>query len=193
MRDHRSDNMPPSEWVVRYLPGVPAGGTVLDVACGGGRHLGLAREGGYRAVGVDRAPSLTGLALTGPVTTHPWLELIEADLEAGGMPPFAGRRFQGVVVTNYLWRPLLPFIVDAVADNGVLIYETFAVGNAVFGRPKNPDFLLRPGELIEAVRGRLVVMAFEHARLRGPDRIVQRICAAGPSHEWAQGTTAPPG
>lgn len=89
-----------------------------------------------------------------------------------------------MIVTNYLWRPLLPAIVAAVAADGLLIYETFAAGNEQLGRPSNPDFLLRPGELLEAVRGHLVPVAYEHVRLDDPARIVQRICAAGRRHEW---------
>ncbi|MGE0700970.1 MAG: hypothetical protein AB7O57_17870, partial [Hyphomicrobiaceae bacterium] len=114
----------------------------------------------------------------------PGLELIEADLEDGGPAPFAGRRFDGVIVTNYLWRPLLGSIVEAVADDGLLVYETFALGNERLGRPSRPDFLLRQGELVEAIRGRLLPIAFEHVRLETPARVVQRICAAGPAHRW---------
>ena len=89
-----------------------------------------------------------------------------------------------MIVTKYLWRPILPDIVGCVARDGLLIYETFAVGNERYGRPSNPDFLLRPGELIDAVRGRLVPIAFEHVTLSNPQRIVQRIAAVGPNHPW---------
>jgi hypothetical protein len=108
-----------------------------------------------------------------------------------GTSRFLGRRFDVVIVTNYLWRPLMPAIVGAVADDGLLIYETFARGNERFGRPSNPDFLLRPGELLEAVRPRLTPIAYEHVRLEAPMRIVERICAVGPGHRWI-GEGGPP-
>ena len=101
------------------------------------------------------------------------------DLEDGSPWPFAGRRFGAVVVVNYLHRPTLPATVSLVAPGGLLIYETFAVGQEAFGRPRNPDFLLRPGELLRAVQGRLVVLAYEHRQVDGP-RMVQRIAAIDP-------------
>lgn len=185
MRDHRSDELPPSPWVARFVDAIAEGGSVLDVACGSGRHLRLLLAAGHAVVGVDR--DISAVSKFGPA---PGLELIEADLETGAPPLFAGRRFAGVVVTNYLWRPLLPAIVAAVADDGMLIYETFAIGNEAFGRPKNPDYLLQPGELLEAVRGHLVPVAFEHVQLDAPARIVQRLCAVGYGHPWAKGHTA---
>ncbi|MDX2155721.1 MAG: class I SAM-dependent methyltransferase [Hyphomicrobiaceae bacterium] len=178
-------NYLPSAWVDRFLPGVALGGRVLDVACGAGRHLQLYLSAGLRAVGIDR-----DISRAESYRLVPGFELIEADLEAGAPPPFAGDHFEGVVVTNYLWRPLMPAIIDAVAGNGILIYETFAVGNERFGRPHNPDFLLRPGELVDAVHPRLTVVAFEHVRLEQPDRIVQRIAAVGPRHPWRTGDLA---
>jgi SAM-dependent methyltransferase len=203
MRDHRSDPshvqagppdgrqtlaQQPSAWVARFLQGVPSGGRVLDVACGAGRHLALCRAAGLKAVGIDRDISRAAACLTGPD-----IDLIEADLEAGTPPPFTGARFEGVIVTNYLWRPLMGAIVGAVAADGILIYETFAVGNARFGRPTNPAYLLRAGELLDTVRPHLVVVAYEHVRLDEPSRIVQRIAAVGPLHPWlTQGAPAGP-
>lgn len=175
------DPLAPSAWVRRYLSGVPAGGRVLDVACGSGRHLRLALEHGHEVVGLDR--DLSGVA---DLQEHPGVELVAADLEDGRPFPFRGRTFAGVIVTKYLWRPILPDIVACVAGDGLLIYETFAAGNERFGRPANPDFLLDPGELIDAVRGRLVPMAFEHVTVIDPQRIVQRIAAVGPDHPWLQ-------
>ncbi|MCC2110785.1 MAG: class I SAM-dependent methyltransferase, partial [Hyphomicrobiales bacterium] len=135
----------PSDWVVRFIAGVPADGTVLDLACGGGRHLRLARDRGHPVVGLDR--DLAGVAdLAG--TDH--VRLIEADLEDGSPFPLAGEYFAGIVVANYLYRPLFADIAPALAPDGVLIYETFARGHERHGRPSNPDFLLRPNELIEA-------------------------------------------
>jgi SAM-dependent methyltransferase len=182
MRDGRTQAAAPSPWVARFIEGVRSGGRVLDVACGGGRHLALGLARGLHMVGIDRdistARDLVGAQGTGTV------ELISADLEDGSPPPFRGQIFDGVVVTNYLWRPILGDIVAAVSEAGVLIYETFSQGNERLGRPSNPDFLLRPGELLGAVGPRLRTIAFEHVRLTGPERIVQRICAVGPRHPW---------
>lgn len=124
-------------------------------------------------VAVDR--DLAGLADLGAA---PGLERIETDLEDGSPFPLRGRRFAGVVVTNYLFRPLLPDLVAAVAEGGLLIYETFAQGNENFGRPRNPDHLLKQGELLEAVRGKLRVLAYEDLLVEQPKpAAVQRICA----------------
>lgn len=169
---------PPSPWIERFLPLVAPGGRVLDVACGSGRHVLAAARHGLSVTGIDRdisrARSVSGL---------PGVELIESDLEDGSPWPFGPASFEAVIVANYLWRPLLPDIVATLNSPGVLIYETFAIGNERYGRPSNPDFLLRPGELIDAVYGKLVPVCYEHARLQEPDRIVQRICALGPDHE----------
>jgi SAM-dependent methyltransferase len=149
---------------------VPAGGSILDVACGAGRHLALGQDRGYRMTGIDRDLSRLAVGIRSA-----GIELIEADLEDGRPWPLGDRRFDGVIVTNYLWRPILPAIVASVAAGGVLIYETFAAGNERFGRPKNPDFLLRPHELIDAVRPALTVIAYEHLQLDAPSRMVQRV------------------
>ena len=164
----------PSSWVVRFAPLVPPGAPVLDLACGAGRHTRLLAEAGHRVTAVDR--DLSGL---GVLARDPRVEAIEADLESAAPFPLAGRTFGGVVVTNYLHRPLLPAIVAAVAPGGVLIYETFAEGNEeVGGRVRNPAFLLRHGELLEAVRGKLRVAAYEDLVTEEPaPAAVQRICA----------------
>jgi SAM-dependent methyltransferase len=144
---------------------VPPGATVLDVACGSGRHLRWLAGRGMRVTGVDRdAEALASLQGLG--------ELVQADIENSPWP-FAGRRFDAVIVTNYLWRPLLPVIVEAVAPGGVLLYETV-------GRPARPDFLLRPGELLDTVAGALRVVAYEDGFLDDPARFVQRITAVRP-------------
>jgi SAM-dependent methyltransferase len=143
---------PPSNWVRRWSHLVPAGATVLDVACGTGRHMRWFASLGCRVTGVDRnAAVIAPLADLG--------EIVAADIESGPWP-FAGRRFDAVVVTNYLWRERLPDVVASVDAGGVLVYETFAAGNETVGKPSNPDFLLRPGELLQAVQG-LRVVAFE--------------------------------
>ena len=158
----------PSPWVQRWSDLVPAGGAVLDVACGQGRHLRWFAGRGHPVTGVDRsAEAIATLASLG--------EAVVADIENGPWP-FAGRRFAGVVVTNYLWRALLPVIVDSVAPGGVLLYETFAAGNETVGKPSRPDFLLQPGELLAACAG-LRVVAYEDGFLDAPERFVQRIVA----------------
>jgi SAM-dependent methyltransferase len=170
----------PSLWVERYLSGVAEGGLVLDLACGRGRHIALARELDLEVVGIDRDIAVASARFA----VDPLVRLVAADLENGGALPFQPGTFAGVVVTNYLWRPILPDIVAAVAPGGLLIYETFRQGNERLGKPSRADFLLRPGELLDAVAGRLSVLAYEEVTLRGPMRVVERVCAAAPGHPW---------
>ena len=163
-----------SEWVARFAALVPTGGPVIDLAAGGGRHTRFFLALGHPVLAVDR--DISALEALG----SPRLELLRADLE-GAPWPLEGRRFAGVIVVNYLHRPLLPAIVAAVEAGGTLIYETFAVGNECHGRPHNPDFLLRRGELLEAVRGTLEVVAYEHGRVERPrPAVIQRIAALRP-------------
>lgn len=160
-----------SPWVQRWSALVPGGARVLDVACGSGRHVRWFAARGALVTAIDRdAPALAALR------SLPDVELIEADIEEQPWP-LAGRRFDAVVVTNYLWRALLPTIVASVAEGGVLIYETFARGNETIGRPANPDFLLAPGELLRAASG-LRVIGYEDGFIAAePQRFVQRIAA----------------
>ncbi len=160
----------PSAWVCRFATLVPGGGAMLDLACGYGRHARFLEAGGWRVTAVDRdAVALAGLGAG--------IEALQADLESGAWP-LAGRRFEGIVVANYLHRPLFPRLIEALADGGVLIYETFMQGNERFGRPSNPDFLLRPGELLEAFGARLTVVAFEQGEATLPKpAMVQKLCA----------------
>lgn len=163
----------PSKWVVQFGSLVPRGGTVLDVACGAGRHTRFFLRREHRVVAVDR-----DVARLADLLGHPELEVLEADLEDGRPFPLTGRLFDGVVVTNYLHRPLLPDLVGAVAPRGVLIYETYAKGHERFGPPTNPAFLLEPGELLAAVRGHLDVIAYEETIVKEPrPAVLQRICA----------------
>lgn len=174
-RDHRTnphDLDAPSPWVTRWADRVPAGGRVLDVACGSGRHARYFASRGHPVEAVDRDPdALERLAGVPGATTRC------ADLEQGDWP-YPGEQFAGIVVCNYLHRPLFPYLLLALAPAGVLIYETFAVGNERFGRPANPAFLLRPGELLDVARDRLRVLAYEDlcvTELR--PAMIQRICA----------------
>ena len=168
-----------SPWVQRWSALVPAGASVLDVACGSGRHVNWFAGRGCRVTGVDR-----DAAAVEPLRGS--AEVIVADIENGPWP-LAGRTFDAVVVTNYLWRPLLPLIVASVAPGGVLMYETFAQGNETVGKPSRPDFLLRPGELLAAADG-LRVVGYEDGFLSGPDRYVQRLAAV---RETASSPVAP--
>lgn len=164
---------PPSPWIQRWTHLLPPGSTVLDVACGAGRHLGWLQAHGLHATGVDRdAQALVLARLQGAG------ELLCADIENGPWP-LQGRQFGAVVVTNYLWRPLWPALLESVAPGGVLLYETFAQGNAAFGKPARPDFLLAPGELLQVCAGWHIV-AYEDGLLHDPDRRVQRIAALRP-------------
>jgi len=163
----------PSAWVRRFLPLIPPGGRVLDLAAGGGRHVRLLREAGYQVVAVDRDAALLKAAFAG----DPRCDIIELDLEDGG-PWRLGQGYHGIVVANYLWRPLLPALASALAPQGVLLCETFMLGNERLGKPANPDFLLRPGELLAAFLGRLAVIAFEQGAVASPrPAVIQRIAA----------------
>lgn len=177
----------PSAWVKRFLAGVSAGGSILDVACGGGRHLRLALEQGYSVTGIDK-----DLSQLDDIAGRKDVGLIEADLETGRDFPLKAMRYDGVIVTNYLWRPILEDIVGCVADDGLLIYETFALGHERHGKPSNPDFLLKNNELLEAIVPKLVVTAYEHGTRQGTrPLIVQRIAVCGPEHRWAKDGAAP--
>ena len=170
---HNTPVVEPSPWVVRFAGLVRRGAAVLDIACGGGRHCQLFLDLGHPVTALDR--DLSRLARA---RDTPGLTAIEADLEDGSPWPLAGRLFGAVVVTNYLYRPLFPKILAALEPGGVLIYETFALGNERFGKPRNPDHLLAAGELLEAVRGSLKVIAYEDLERPPPKRArIQRICA----------------
>jgi SAM-dependent methyltransferase len=166
----------PSSWLVRWAHLIRPKGSVLDVAAGGGRHTRWLAARGHAVTAVDRdAGAMAAL--------HAVAETLTADLEQGSWP-LTGRTFDAVIVTNYLWRPLLPALVASVASGGVLLYETFATGNETVGRPTNPQFLLAPGELLAASEG-LRTVAYEDGFLADPDRFVQRIVAvreATPGH-----------
>jgi SAM-dependent methyltransferase len=175
---HASDV--PSPWVVRFAPLVPPGARLLDFASGTGRHARFFAGRDARVLAVDRDASvLERLRGVANVT------LRTLDLE-GDSWPLAGERFDAIVVTNYLHRPHFAALLDTLADDGVLLYETFASGNEAYGRPSNPAFLLQRDELAERVRGRLVVVAFEQGRVVEGARtaVVQRLAAVGPGRTW---------
>ena len=154
----------PSYWVRRWGDLVTTG-PVLDVASGSGRHAVFFAERGLEVFAVDREPQMI-----------PGVQFVQADIE-GGPWPFAGKRFAAIVVTNYLHRPLLTVLEDSLAEGGVLLYETFMVGNEKFGRPSNPAFLLKPGELLQAFGG-LHPIAFEQGQVERPKpAMIQRLCA----------------
>lgn len=160
----------PSAWVVAHAGLIPAGGAVLDVAAGGGRHAKYFAGRGHRVTAIDRDIGAL-IALAG-------IDAQRADLEDGKPWPLPGRQFAGVIVTNYLHRPLFPALAENVALGGALIYETFAHGNGQYGKPDNPDFLLNDNELLNAFAPHLRVVAYMHGYIDSPrPALVQRIAA----------------
>jgi SAM-dependent methyltransferase len=165
----------PSDWIRRWTHLITERSTVLDIACGNGRHLQWFSGKGHQVTGIDRDISAARAASL-PVT------LIEADIESGPWPLQRDddvQAFDVVVVTNYLWRPLMPTVLRSVKPGGWLIYETFATGNEEFGKPSRPDFLLQSGELLHMCAG-MQIIAYENGMLQGPSRIVQRVVAKHP-------------
>jgi SAM-dependent methyltransferase len=170
----------PSDWIIRWSHLLASGCDVLDVACGGGRHLHWFAQRNHPVLGVDKDTSASA-----------WVagaQLVQADIEGKGWPLLhqgQPRQFGGVVVTNYLWRPLMPTLAHSLAPKGVLLYETFAAGNETVGRPARADFLLQPGELLQHFAD-LHVVAYECGVLENPRRFVQRIAAVRQSTDSAQ-------
>lgn len=165
-----------SNWVQRWSHLAPSGARVLDVACGEGRHMKWFAALGFQVTGVDRSDEALALAGQYGIT-------IQADMEQGVWPihtPSGPVPFDVVVVTNYLWRPLFPTLLQSLAPGGLLLYETFACGNASVGKPSRPDFLLQPGELLARCES-LQIIAFEDGFLDQPERFVQRIAAVKPN------------
>ena len=173
----------PSEWVRRFAPLVAAGARVLDLACGSGRHARVFADRGCRVVALDRDPRL-GVDLA----AWPGVDVRQADLELGPWP-LGDERFDAIVVTNYLHRPLFPYILAALAPGAMLLYETFALGNGAFGKPSNPAFLLAPRELLDTFGAELRILAFEDGYAATPrPSMVQRIAAMKPA---ADGSLVP--
>jgi len=162
----------PSSWLVRWAPLIPPAGEVLDLACGGGRHARFLAQQGHVVDAVDRDAQALAL-LAGVAGVRP----LRADLE-GGPWPYPDRAWDGIVVANYLHRPLFPSLLASLRPGGVLIYETFMAGNERWGRPSNPAFLLQPNELLTAFGADLALAAFEQGEVGQPKpAVVQRICA----------------
>lgn len=162
---------PPSDWIVRWSHLVPPRGSVLDVACGSGRHLRWFAERGHSVTGVDiQIPDFSDFS------DLPETRLVQADIENQPWPFAETALFDAVVVTNYLHRPLFPLLLQSLKPNGVLLYETFAEGNAEFGRPRRPEFLLQPNELLQVCAG-MHIIAYENGYLPNPPRCVQRVVA----------------
>lgn len=172
----------PSPWIARWSHLLPPGCSVLDVACGSGRHLAWFHARGHTVTGIDRELARAQQAQAPGV-------LLQADIESGPWPlgdALAPTTFGAVVVTHYLWRPLFPVLLRSLQPGGVLLYETFAVGHEKLGRPTRPDFLLQGGELLQMCAA-MDIIAYENGRLEGPPRCMQRIAARAP------GPALPPG
>lgn len=167
----------PSDWVQKWAHLAPKNSQVLDVACGAGRHMQFFKNLGHQCTGIDRSPEALALA------KHHG-QVIEADIECGPWP-LEGRQFEVVVVTNYLWRPLMPRILECLAPEGLLIYETFALGHEKIGKPSRPDFLLQPGELLQTCAS-LRVIAYQDGFWDSPAKFVQRIVAVHQVNDLAR-------
>lgn len=164
-----------SPWVARWSHLLPPNAQVLDIACGAGRHMKWFSDLGHQVTGIDRSPealaeaSAYGAVVLADIENSPWPLIKEQKTQP----------FQALVVTNYLWRPLFPVIMESLAPGGFLIYETFSLGNETVGKPSRPDFLLKPGELLTCFPG-LRTIAFEDGFLADPPRFIQRIVAQRP-------------
>ncbi len=175
MAENRSatEPMPPSDWIRRFAHLVPAGGQVLDVAAGGGRHSRYFLDLGHPVVAVD-----IDIGKLADIGQRDGVEIIRADLEGDNAWPFPNRTFEAIVVTNYAHRPIFADLVASLAPGGVLIYESFGLGNERYGRPRSPDFLLRPGELWQAFAPELQIVAYEHGYEASPRQSIRQRIAA---------------
>lgn len=163
----------PSNWIIKHIGLIPNTGTVLDLACGNGRHTRILLEYGCSVTAIDQDISgVSDLSDRAKLSAH------ALDLENRSQWPFSGDRFSAIIVTNYLYRPLFPTIIKALAPGGILLYETFASGNESLGRPRNPKHLLVEGELLSTVMRHLHVVSYQHGKVNLPrPAVIQRICA----------------
>ena len=169
---HTSSVSMPSEWVKDYTKLIPPDGNVLDLACGSGRHTRFLLERGIKVTALDH-----DISQLKDMPKNENLIIIEHDLEGSSPWPFASQAFAGIVVVNYLYRPLFVKILDSLAPNGVLIYQTFAVGNEKYGRPRNPQYLLSDEELLKVFGKHLHVVQYSHGLINQPSpAIMQSIC-----------------
>ena len=166
----------PEPWVIRFSPRIPLG-PVLDLACGNGRHGRYLLSRGYQVTFLDR--DISGVT---DLENHPKAQLMQYDLENDNPWSFHNNQFSGIVVINYLHRPLLPYLPTSLKSNGIIIYKTFAFGNEQFGRPSNPKFLLHKNELFDTLGQHLDVVDFIEGKEANPDRITQAICARRLNH-----------
>jgi SAM-dependent methyltransferase len=176
---NRHFGLTPSPWVLRFAALVPRGARLLDLAAGRGRNALFFASRGARVLAVDRDADALGT-----FASTPGIETRAVDLETGAWP-FAAERFDAIVAVHYLHRALFPHLLAALADDGALLYETFAAGNEAYGKPSNPDFLLAPEELLQLARDRLTVVAFEQGVVEGErTAVVQRLAAVGRARRW---------
>ena len=164
-------NKEPNKWVECYSSLIPFGKGVLDLACGSGRHTGMLLNNGYQVTAVDIDTTLVKQNFS-----NKKLNIVKCDLETLSSWPFGKNSFLGIIVVNYLHRPLYSRIMESLEEGGVLIYQTFADGNSRYGKPKNPDYLLKRGEL-KTVFGGMRIISYQHGYLSYPSQsVVQRIC-----------------
>ncbi|MFL2667243.1 MAG: class I SAM-dependent methyltransferase [Burkholderiales bacterium] len=176
---HEGQN--PSVWVKRCSELLRPESSVLDLACGSGRHARYFADQGHDVTALDKNPE----ALS-KISSLPRIHTVEYDLEMAPWP-FADRTYDAILVTNYLYRPILENIVDTLSPSGILIYETFMLGNERFGRPSNPDFLLRPNELIDVTYKKLHILIYEAGRISSPKpALVQRVCAVSGNSDYSE-------
>ena len=165
-------NLPPLDWVIQHAGQIVAHGHVLDIACGFGRHTRYLLGRGYRVTALDR-----DIGALSDLPCHPDLTVLQHDLEDGSAWPLDGKVFQGILVSNYLYRPLFELLTHSLATGGILIYQTFSEGNAAYGSPRNPNFLLRENELLEVFGPHLNVLDFQQGYIELPKpAVIQRIC-----------------
>jgi SAM-dependent methyltransferase len=170
----------PSPWIMHWAHLLKSQSTVLDLACGNGRHSIYLAGLGHRVLGIDRAPTISNSDIPRNENCGS-IDIKTADLELKNTWPLEGLLFDAIIVTNYLWRPHWPNMLCNLAPGGILMVETFAIGNEQYGKPSNPQFLLRQGELLNMTQS-LNIIGYEHGVVNTPRKVVQRIVAQRPSN-----------